>query len=205
MKPVFCLLLIIGMVLLIYGSIDDSEIGLLDRGAAYFVPMARSVPGFNADINRMDARRVLCPYLVGLMPVEPKAGFLILRTLLVVGIVVLLYKWLRIKATVLASLLAVFLFMSLTEVIGEVVWNYYQCKDLAVILTTVLAVYALDKKNWGLYALTVGVGILNSECGYVLVVMGLVSVRKGNVLFLPVAIRVHITRMQIPHRPDFEM
>jgi len=148
------------------GRIDPANDEYADWDLHEYIEMAEASPKISQEIQSPFGRRVLGPWLVGVVPGDVSTNFYWLT--LIAGSLVAIYLYLLILQSGVppwAAATAVSLFELNRHIFGRQIWNYYHLNDILALLAVVIAFRYMYRKNWIVFGSAVLIGSMTREYG----------------------------------------
>lgn len=157
-------LLVSAVAAFLYGKIDWRAEEYRDTDLKYYQKIADAAPGIDKDIPRPFSRRILGPYLAGLIPLERDASFFALNFLFSLTLALLLYLFMiELGLSPPAAALSSILFVLNKHLFGSSVWNYFQIKDTLSLNMVLLIFISMRRSALKTMAVFLFIGALTSE------------------------------------------
>jgi hypothetical protein len=153
-------LVTLAMTHFVYGHVTDGSLDHAGIDAVQYQTMSRAAPELAGDVSRPFAYRLAGPYLMGTLPGDLYAKYLIATLLAGIALTALTYFLLMAMGASPIIAVSIVLTMIFNKYcFGDLLWNHYRLNDLLSLIEITGLYWCMLRRRW----ISLGV-ILMPEC-----------------------------------------
>ena len=164
------------LMIFLYGKIDYGDPKLEKWDLVAYRAMALAAPGFDHDVARPFAYRILGPYLAGLIGGHRDIGIYLVNLAFSIGLVILAYRFmLTFGLGPPAACVVMVLYTFNKHFFGFTTWNYFHVDDVLLNIFLIILFWSMMRRRWAIFAVALALATLAKEVALIMIPVALLS------------------------------
>ncbi len=171
------------LMIFLYGKIDYTDPKLEKWDLVAYRAMALAAPGFDHDVSRPFAYRILGPYLAGLIGGHRDTGIYLVNLAFSITLIILAYRLMLVFGLrPPAACIAMILYIFNKHFFGFTTWNYFHLDDVLLNIFLIILFWSMMRRRWVIFAVALALATLAKEVALIMIPVALLALAEERAL-----------------------